>query len=92
MIPTSESGWSYDGPLSTLTEWHALILGIGAGLVSFLTGNPLFMAAVVGMALGVWALPFGKLREVRREPWYAVGGALLGRAVKIVPIILQWPP
>jgi len=76
MIPESEDGWAYDGPLSTLTEWHALITGLAAGTATVLTGNPLFVAVTVAVALGLFAVPHPKLRELKREPWYAAGGTL----------------
>lgn len=89
LIPKSEAGWSYNGALSTRSEWHALILGIGAGLATTLSGSPWPAVVVLGMALGAFVLPHPKLRELRREPWYAVGGVVFGLAPRLVE--MAWP-
>jgi len=85
--PASEDGWRCNGALSTRSEWHAFILGIGAGLATLLSGSPWPAVVVLGMALGAFVLPHPKLRELRREPWYAVGGVLIGLAPRIVEIV-----
>jgi len=31
---STEQSFSYDGPLSTFSEWHSLIIGFAAGLIA----------------------------------------------------------
>jgi len=70
-----------DGVLSTLTEYHALILGSAVGFVALFTGElgllPVFVVGALGVEAGrrrgrTETVPaFG---EVQKEPWYALGG------------------
>lgn len=77
-----------DGFLSYAGEWHALAVGLAVGLVASVTGRWALAGVVVAAALGVSAskrverLP--ALGEVRREPWYALGGLAIGAAVGFV--------
>lgn len=81
----SEDETPRDGPFSTLTEWHAAILGAVAGGTALFTGQHWILAAVTAGALGV----AGKKRqgkdntvpafgEIKKEPWYALGGMAAG--------------
>jgi hypothetical protein len=84
-----------DGFLSYSREWHSLTIGAGAGLVGGLTfgtpSQPVGLAAVlsvVAVALGLKAatrLRSSVTAEIRKEPWYAIGGVLglflLGRLI-----------
>jgi hypothetical protein len=80
-----EDATERNGVLSSQTEVHALVLGLGAGVIGIATGNPILLAAVVAIALGV---EIGRLSgdtdeipaagEIRKEPWYALGGVLVG--------------
>lgn len=78
IIPSSteESETERDGILSTLDEYHALIIGLTVGLVVAVAGawelGTLFIAAVLGTKLS--KVP---LTVVRKERWYALGGFLL---------------
>lgn len=71
-----------DGAFSYAGEYHALIIGLGMGVYSGITGDIGAMATLIGVALGVSGV--GKLPqfaenvvgEVRKEPWYTVGGVL----------------
>lgn len=73
----SEDATDGDGLLSYAGEWHALALGAGAGLAASVGDRPELVVVVVAIALGVRAAPTSKLKELRREPWYATGGAVL---------------
>lgn len=73
----TESDSERDGLLSYSKEWHALTVGLTAGLVAGATGTWTLAVAVVAMALAVRAAP-GPLSQLRREPWYALGGVTLG--------------
>jgi hypothetical protein len=95
----TEADSKRDGFLSYATEWHSLTIGAGAGLVGGLTyGTEMqavgltAMLAVVAVALGLKTAT--RLRssvtvEIRKEPWYAIGGVLglflLGRLIVLLP-------
>ena len=76
--------------LSTRAERHAAIVGLGAGFTAALTGRVELLAVVVAISIGVRAAPEpGKLRELRREPWYAIGFGLVGYAsVTVAPKVV----
>ena len=85
MLPTSEESDSdYDGPFSVFREWHAFTVGLAAGVVGALTGNLELLAIVAGLALGVRAVPAPPLRQLRVEPWYTLGGLLIGYVAVVV--------
>jgi len=58
---SSEQILAFNGPLSTFREWHALLIGLAAGLVvgwsqpirSGVRAEP--HAAIAGALIGVWA-------------------------------------
>ena len=80
-----ESDTPRPGFLSYAGEWHALAVGLGAGIAAGTTGRWELAAVVVAVALGLKA---GKVKgadpsapvvgEVRREPWYGLGGVVIG--------------
>lgn len=80
-----------DGLLSYAGEWHALLAGAGAGLAAGATGNWEFAVIVASAAFGIGAATRSKwtvenpslpaIGEVRREPWYASAGLLVGAVV-----------
>lgn len=83
----SESDSEYDGFLSYAKEWHALTLGIAAGLCGRFTKGTQYepvgvaaMSLVTGLALGLESYSQYKnnpvSNNVRAEPWYALGGML----------------
>lgn len=75
MIPEDEEASEYDGFLSHLGEWHASVFGFVVGLATVLANEPALFAALVAVCLGVRGAP-GPLKEVRSEPWYAMGFAV----------------
>jgi hypothetical protein len=85
----TESETPRDGVLSTLTEYHALILGCVVGFVALLTGALWLLVVFVAGALGMEA---GRRRgsssrvpafgEVTKEPWYGLGGLVIGMAAE----------
>ena len=79
-----ESDTERDGFLSYSGERHALIIGLFFGLVSGLTGYYEPMAVIAGVMIGekkVVRQASEKLVEIKREPWYAGGGAMVGFTV-----------
>jgi len=84
----SEDATAYDGPLSYRAEWHALIIGLGTGFTAAVTARPIVLAAMFACALGISGVDAGikfrgkgVKRELRREPWYAVGGGIVAYVV-----------
>lgn len=79
------------GFLSYAGEWHSLAVGLAAGIGAGTTGRWELAAAVVALALG---LQSGKMTgadpsaplvgEVRREPWYGLGGVVIGIAAGVL--------
>lgn len=86
-VTRAESGWSYNGPLSTTKEWHSAGVGLIAGLATGLSGDPMFLIAVAGFALGRVGDATNApqhLRDVAREPAYAGGFAAVGYALTLL--------
>lgn len=83
----SESDTARDGLLSYASEWHAAILGLGFGAAGGWLGQPEVAGVGIAVALGLGAakrVSQTVAGELRREPWYAVGGVLLGYAPAVV--------
>jgi hypothetical protein len=88
----TEQDTEYNGVLSYAGEWHALIIGLAAGIVAIYTHQPMVAIGVMGVALGLKGV--GKLagplkgqyvvEEITSEPWYACGGVLVGWVVAAV--------
>jgi hypothetical protein len=77
-----------DGALSYAGEWHALAVGIGSGFTAAVTGQPVILAGLIAVALGISGREIdvsfggrGVVHEVKREPWYATGGGLIAYTV-----------
>jgi len=86
---TDERETERNGVLSTLDEFHALIIGLVVGGVVILSGSwelaALFVAGVLGTKLS--KVP---LETVRKERWYALGGFAIGAiAVGYGPALLE---
>lgn len=87
----TESESLRDGVLSHATEYHALIIGLGAGFVAELMQQPVLAAAVIALAFGAGSVDWARQylskeveTELRQEPWYAVGGVLAGYVVGVL--------
>ena len=79
----TESDSARDGLLSYAVEWHALIIGLATGVVTALTRRWELAGVVVAIVLTVRAAP-GKLSQLRREPWYALGGLVIGIGIGLI--------
>jgi hypothetical protein len=73
------------GFLSYAGEWHALTIGLGAGTTAAVMNQPIILASMIAIALGISGVQGkrgfkgrGVVNELRREPWYAVGSGLVG--------------
>jgi len=97
----TEDARDYDGVLSYAGEWHALIIGLGTGFTAAVTGQPVVLAGLFAVALGISGVDVGVkfdgkgvTNELRREPWYAVGGgivAYLGMGGRLVELAAGLP-
>lgn len=82
----TEAGTTRDGFLSYAGEWHALALGLAAGIMFGVEGDVDHAVGLVGVALGGKGIEGAKSRignskaasEISSEPWYAAGGVLVG--------------
>lgn len=74
----SEDETPRDGLLSHPGEHHAFWTMLGVGSLCGAAGRPEPLLALMLAAVGLKALPLDRLRDLRREPWYAVGGGTLG--------------
>ena len=74
----SESASDRDGLLSYATEWHALIIGLGAGLGLGIPGVAVVSATALGLK-GMKRISTRKaVQELVQEPWYGIGGSVIG--------------
>ena len=69
--------WSGKGPLSSVTEWHAFVVGGAIGTLFGVTGGLLFGLAAFALVLIALDIISG-INVVRREPWYALSGLVIG--------------
>jgi len=89
----SEDETERDGLFSYRAEIHAAIVGLAVGLVVGMTGSWELASLFVFVALGakLASVKHEKLRDIRREPWYALGtfvvGLALSRAVWALSLI-----
>jgi len=70
------------GMLSYAVEFHALTLGLAVGIAAGLTQRWEFVGIAVAIILGVRGAP-GRLSQLRQEPWYALGGLVIGIIITI---------
>lgn len=88
MDAPTESNSERNGFLSYAGEWHALAVGVAIGAWAAYAGRPELVALVAGVAvLGRGAERLNRfvggrfaLHELKREPWYSFGGAVIGFA------------
>lgn len=78
LLPSKSEQGAWTGALSTNSEWHALAIGLGAGVVSAAVGSPELLIAVAMIALGEAQASGDQLRDVAREPAYAFAGMIVG--------------
>lgn len=90
-----ESDTKRDGFLSYAGEVHALVIGLSVGFASGVAGTYEIAGSLILATFGFKGfdslrkagkeeIDEGAIGEVRREPWYAAGGALCGLAVGTV--------
>ena len=81
-LPTHKERGRYRGAFSIYTEYHAFVLGLGAGTLAVLLGQTEIATIAIAIALGVEGVGRftgeGVMTELSLEPWYAIAGVLLG--------------
>lgn len=84
----TEDGSERGGLLSYAVEWHALAIGAAVGFAAVTTGQYQLAAGVIAVAFGLNRARTRVTEEVafqiRREPWYFVGGLALGGALAVL--------
>lgn len=80
----TEDDTEYNGFLSYAGEFHALIIGLAAGFTAAVSGQPMILAGLFAIALGISGRKINVefrgrhvVHEVKRESWYAIGGGLV---------------
>ena len=73
---SSESETERDGLLSYPGEWHALTIGIYAGVVTYQPWGD------------DWEAKADEFDDVDREPWYYKGGYILGTILQLVFVVV----
>lgn len=93
----TEDGSEYDGLLSYAGEWHSLIIGLGAGLGLGVVGVAAVAATALGLESSRKITNRKAVKELNREPWYGIGGSLLGfganygmgiEAFELIPLLV----
>lgn len=86
-FPADESSSDRNGFISHQGEWHALVLGFGAGFTGVFPSRKLrdYTYRVLGTYEDEVTLA---MAEARSESWYAVGGVLLGAFVAILTLAI----
>jgi len=82
LLPTKRETGPYQGPLSTYSEYHAVLLGLVVGVASVAFGATWAVPACLAAAIGTRGVAKTNrteaLDEIRSEPWYFAGGLLVG--------------
>lgn len=78
VAPVSESGGDRDGFLSYTAEWHALSVGLFAGITYAITGRETIAGVVAATVFGLREARTGHMKDVRKEAGYTGGGFLVG--------------
>lgn len=100
-IPTTghEERGRHRGLLSTTTEVHAVVIGLGVGLSAAALAMPAVLAGFVLLAFGIKAGAKAGEKvsneaarvEVQREPQYSAAAALIGWAMDdVVRVVLEY--
>jgi len=78
VAPVSESDRDRDGFLSYTAEWHALSVGLFAGITYAITGREAIAGVVAATVFGLREARTGHMKDVRKEAGYTGGGFLFG--------------
>ena len=97
----TEDAHEYDGVFSYAGEYHAAALGLAIGFTAATTGQPMLLAGLFAVSLGISGVDFGTkfkgryvAHELKREPWYAVaggGGAYLAAGGTVLEVAAVLP-
>jgi len=90
MDAPTEADSERDGFLSYAGEVHAFVSAGGAGIAAALLGRPELVGLTIAVALGVKGADRFNGRfvshEIRREPWYAIGAAVISYVLASGPV------
>jgi uncharacterized membrane protein YjjP (DUF1212 family) len=82
------------GMLSSRKEWHSFLIGISIGFISALSGGKdaaWMLIILAGIALGSKEVNIGHLKHIKREPMYALVGAVIAFLLTAFAIIPHLP-
>lgn len=77
-LPTASEQGDWQGLLSTRTEYHALAIGLGVGVAAAAAARPELLLSIVMVAIGEASAQNEKMRQVSKEPPYALVGLTVG--------------
>lgn len=76
----TEGGSKRNGVLSYAKEWHAVALGVASGVFAPFAATAAFAGVALGLT-GVKTLNPKVGRQIKKEPWYALSGSLIGTGI-----------
>jgi uncharacterized membrane protein YjjP (DUF1212 family) len=82
------------GILSSRKEWHSFLIGISVGFITALSGGKdaaWMLIILAGIALGSKEVNIGHLKHIKREPVYALVGAVIAFLLTAFAIIPHLP-
>lgn len=87
-FPADESSSDYDGFMSHDGEWHAFVVGFGAGFAGTLPSPKLrdYTYRVIGQYEPEVTLA---MAESKSESWYAIAGVIVGACFALAFVALQ---
>ena len=78
LIPTGTEQGEWRGAFSTYAEWHAAGIALSLGAVAAILARPELMAALVFVAIGEAEAQGKQMRDVAKEPVYALVSLVIG--------------
>jgi len=90
----SEDETTRYGVLSSRAEWHSFLIGISIGFISALSGGKdaaWMLIILAGIALGFKEVNIGHLKHIKKEPMYALVGAVISFLLTAFAVIPHLP-
>ena len=77
-LPTAHEQGEWQGAFSTFAEWHAAGIALALGATAAILARPELMTALVLIAIGEAEAQGDQLKDVAKEPVYALVSLVLG--------------
>lgn len=82
-LSSAKDSGTYTGALSYAAEWHSLVLGVGVGYAGTTGARQALVAYALGRGGGKRiGNSNAHIKDVADEPAYALGGIVLGSALR----------